>query len=67
MSSSAEPPFVTGLVLAAGGSRRLGQPKQLLRYGRGSLLEHVLDTARDCALTSGCACWAVPVPAYARA
>ena len=38
-------PFVTGLVLAAGGSTRLGRPKQLLPYGDGTLLEHVLDTA----------------------
>ncbi len=38
--------FVTGLVLAAGGSRRLGEPKQLLRYGSGTLLSHTLDTAR---------------------
>jgi molybdenum cofactor cytidylyltransferase len=45
MPASAEP-FVTGLVLAAGGSRRLGEPKQLLRYGPGTLLDHVLDTAR---------------------
>ena len=37
---------VTGLVLAAGGSRRLGEPKQLLRYGDGTLLDHTLDTAR---------------------
>jgi molybdenum cofactor cytidylyltransferase len=37
--------FVTGLVLAAGGSSRLGQPKQLLPYGEGTLLEHVLATA----------------------
>jgi len=29
--------FVTGLVLAAGGSKRLGQPKQLLPFGE----EHV--------------------------
>jgi len=40
------PRFVTGLVLAAGGSRRLGQPKQLLPYDAGTLLGHVLGTAR---------------------
>jgi molybdenum cofactor cytidylyltransferase len=39
---------VTGLVLAAGGSRRLGRPKQLLPYGSATLLDHVLDTARSC-------------------
>jgi molybdenum cofactor cytidylyltransferase len=38
--------FVTGLVLAAGGSRRLGEPKQLLPYGSGTLLDHTLETAR---------------------
>jgi molybdenum cofactor cytidylyltransferase len=43
-----EQPFVTGLVLAAGGSSRLGRPKQLLPYGDGTLLDHVLDTARQC-------------------
>ena len=37
---------VTGLVLAAGGSVRLGRPKQLLRYGDSTLLDHTLDTAR---------------------
>lgn len=40
--------FVTGLVLGAGGSRRLGRPKQLLPYGDNTLLGHVLDTARSC-------------------
>jgi molybdenum cofactor cytidylyltransferase len=45
---AAERPFVTGLVLAAGGSRRLGQPKQLLPYRGRTLLGHVLDTARAC-------------------
>jgi molybdenum cofactor cytidylyltransferase len=39
---------VTGLVLAAGGSARLGQPKQLLPYGRATLLDHVLGVARRC-------------------
>jgi molybdenum cofactor cytidylyltransferase len=40
---------VTGLVLAAGGSRRLGRPKQLLPYRGQTMLGHVLDTARACA------------------
>jgi molybdenum cofactor cytidylyltransferase len=40
--------FVTGLVLAAGGSKRLGAPKQLLPYRDATLLDHVLDTARAC-------------------
>ncbi|HYB25354.1 MAG TPA: nucleotidyltransferase family protein [Solirubrobacteraceae bacterium] len=40
--------FTTGLVLAAGGSKRLRQPKQLLPYGRATLLDHVLGTARAC-------------------
>jgi molybdenum cofactor cytidylyltransferase len=41
-------PFVSGLVLAAGGSSRLGRPKQLLPYGERTLLDHVLETARAC-------------------
>ncbi len=39
---------VTGLVLAAGGSLRLGSPKQLLPYDGSTLLDHALDTARAC-------------------
>jgi molybdenum cofactor cytidylyltransferase len=40
--------FVAGLVLAAGGSSRLGQPKQTLPYNGTTLLGHVLDSARAC-------------------
>jgi len=40
--------FAAGLVLAAGGSKRLGRPKQLLPFGAGSLLAHVLGVARAC-------------------
>jgi molybdenum cofactor cytidylyltransferase len=39
---------VTGLVLGAGGSRRLGRPKQLLPYRDGTLLGHVVGVARAC-------------------
>lgn len=47
-SSRADAPFVTGLVLGAGGSSRLGRPKQLLPYGDETLLGHTLATARAC-------------------
>ncbi|HEY1714001.1 MAG TPA: nucleotidyltransferase family protein [Solirubrobacteraceae bacterium] len=40
--------WVTGVVLAAGASTRLGQAKQLLPYGGAPLLGHVLQTARSC-------------------
>jgi molybdenum cofactor cytidylyltransferase len=36
------------LVLAAGGSSRLGRPKQTLPYADTTLLGHVLDCARVC-------------------
>ena len=47
MTPSAEP-FVSGLVLGAGGSRRLGRPKQLLPYRDTTLLGHVVGVARAC-------------------
>lgn len=40
--------FVTGLVLAAGASKRLGRPKQLLPYAGATLLDATLSTARRC-------------------
>jgi molybdenum cofactor cytidylyltransferase len=46
---SPDRPFVSGLVLAAGGSSRLGRAKQLLPYGDATLLDTVLETARACA------------------
>lgn len=48
MPSARTEPFVTGLVLGAGGSRRLGRPKQLLPFRGGTLLGHVVGVARTC-------------------
>jgi len=48
MQSQRADVFTTGLVLGAGGSRRLGQPKQLLPYGERTLLGHTVQTAREC-------------------
>jgi molybdenum cofactor cytidylyltransferase len=39
---------VTGVVLAAGSSRRLGAPKQLLPYRDTTVLGATLDVARSC-------------------
>ena len=47
-SRGERPAFVTGLVLGAGGSKRLGRPKQLLAYGDGTLLGHVAAVASEC-------------------
>lgn len=41
-------PRLAALVLAAGGSSRLGRPKQLLPYRDGVLLDAALDLAREC-------------------
>ncbi|MFF0251330.1 NTP transferase domain-containing protein [Micromonospora zamorensis] len=40
--------FLTGLVLAAGASVRLGEAKQLLPYRGRTLLDATLDLARSC-------------------
>jgi molybdenum cofactor cytidylyltransferase len=37
-------PYVSAVVLAAGGSRRLGRLKQLLPWGGQTMIEHVVDT-----------------------
>jgi molybdenum cofactor cytidylyltransferase len=38
-------PFVSGVILAAGASTRMGRPKQLLPVAGKPLLQHVLDAA----------------------
>ncbi|MBW2666636.1 MAG: NTP transferase domain-containing protein, partial [Deltaproteobacteria bacterium] len=38
-------PFVSGVVLAAGASTRIGRPKQLLEIAGRLLLQHVVDAA----------------------
>lgn len=40
--------FLTGIVLGAGASRRLGQPKQLLPFAGTTLLGATVQRAREC-------------------
>src|SRR3954452_19402592 len=42
------PDFTCGLVLGAGGSKRLGRPKQTLTFRGGTLLGHVVGVAHEC-------------------
>ena len=46
------PSGVTGIILAAGASRRLGRPKQLLELGERPILDIVLDHAAQSRLDS---------------
>src|SRR5215475_8193274 len=47
MVSRGKPTNVGAVVLAAGSSRRMGTPKQLLRLGTKTLLDRVLETVRS--------------------
>lgn len=38
---------VAAVILAAGESRRFGSPKQLLRWGEKTLIEHIVDTVLE--------------------
>jgi molybdenum cofactor cytidylyltransferase len=49
-ASQRKPPAVAAIVLAAGGSSRLGQPKQLVEVGGRSLVRR----AADAAVVAGC-------------
>ncbi len=40
-------PVVSGIILAAGTSSRMGRPKQLLEYKGKSFLQTIIDTARS--------------------
>ena len=44
------PTRISGLVLAAGGSSRLGQPKQLLPFGGATLLDRAGDDVAEVAV-----------------
>lgn len=46
VASSKRRPKVAGIILAAGASRRLGRPKQLLDFRGKPLLQHAIDHAR---------------------
>ncbi|MDP2660497.1 MAG: nucleotidyltransferase family protein [Dehalococcoidia bacterium] len=35
--------MITGIILAAGESKRMGKPKQLLSFGSSTILEHVVE------------------------
>lgn len=45
MSAPDGRPFVSGIILAAGASTRMGRPKQLLAFGGRCLSQHVIDAA----------------------
>jgi molybdenum cofactor cytidylyltransferase len=51
MSRTSAPaePWLAAVILAAGGSRRLGRPKQLLRYRGRTLIERAVRLARHAA------------------
>lgn len=40
-------PFISGMLLAAGLSTRMGQPKQLLPFGKSTIVETVVDNMLD--------------------
>lgn len=42
---TSESKYIAILILAAGGSSRMGQPKQLLPFGEGTLLTHAIHVA----------------------
>ncbi len=47
MASSDSPPKIAILILAAGESKRMGTPKQLLKWGKSTLLNHSIKQATN--------------------
>ncbi len=45
-------PIIKGLMLAAGSSSRMGSPKQLLPWGKSTLIEHCISVAKQSKLDS---------------
>lgn len=43
---------IAALIMAAGESRRMNTPKQLLQWGKKSLIEHIIDIARQSSVDS---------------
>jgi molybdenum cofactor cytidylyltransferase len=43
--------MITAIILAAGESKRMGQPKMLLPWGEGTVLTHVISVFQDSGLT----------------
>lgn len=47
------PKFVSAVVLAAGTSSRMGQPKQLMQWGEKPMVRHVVDTLIEGGVQAG--------------
>ncbi|HEY4711825.1 MAG TPA: nucleotidyltransferase family protein, partial [Dehalococcoidia bacterium] len=43
--------MISAILLAAGESNRMGQPKQLLPFGQSTILERTIDTLLDSAVS----------------
>ncbi len=49
------------IILAAGSSTRMGEPKQLMMYKNKTFLQHIIDEAKNANLESCYLCYRIPV------